>query len=114
MRKASTKLLVIVITTAAIIAMAATTGLSAATPAFAKKNCNEEFTVCTGGSGCGRNGCPAGTSLVIHLAEVAGGRDLVVFWVVVASILIQTMAALDWVLAEVQAASVYTQNNQLF
>jgi hypothetical protein len=48
-----TKLLVIVITTAAIITAATTTSLSAATPAFAKVQCNEGFTICTGGSGCG-------------------------------------------------------------
>jgi hypothetical protein len=45
-----TKLLVIVITTAAIIAAATTTSLSAATPAFARVNCNADFSVCTGGA----------------------------------------------------------------
>jgi hypothetical protein len=44
-----TKLLVIVITTAAIIT-AATTTLSAASPAFARVNCNEAFSICSGGS----------------------------------------------------------------
>ena len=46
-----TKLLVIVITTAAIITAATTTSLSAATPAFARQNCNEAVSVCSGGSG---------------------------------------------------------------
>jgi hypothetical protein len=49
----STKLLVIAIT-AAVIAAATTTSLGAATPAFAKRNCDEAGTICTGGSGCGR------------------------------------------------------------
>jgi hypothetical protein len=43
-----------VITTAAIIAAVTTTSLSAATPAFAKRNCDVTNTVCSGGSGCGR------------------------------------------------------------
>jgi hypothetical protein len=51
---------------------------------------------------------------VIHPAEVAGGKAVVVFRAVVASILIQNMAALELELAEVQASTVYTQNNQLF
>jgi hypothetical protein len=50
MDKTSTKLLVIVIATAAIMAMATTTSLSTATPAFAKENCNEDNTICNGGS----------------------------------------------------------------
>jgi hypothetical protein len=50
MEKTSTKLSVIVITTAAIIAAATTTSLSAAIPAFAKINCNEDETICSGGS----------------------------------------------------------------
>jgi hypothetical protein len=58
-----TKLLVIVITTTAIIAAATiTTSLSAAKPAFAKRNCNETENTCSGGSGCGFAGCTAGTS----------------------------------------------------
>jgi hypothetical protein len=69
MDKTSTKLLVIVITTAAIIAMATTTSLSSAKPAFAKRNCNADFTVCTGGSGCGTAGCQGGTSP----SDVPGG-----------------------------------------
>jgi hypothetical protein len=48
MDKTSTKLL-IMITTAAIIAMATTTSLSAATPAFARLNCNADVTICSGG-----------------------------------------------------------------
>jgi hypothetical protein len=68
MRNTSTKLLVIAITTAAIIA--AVVSISAATPAFAKINCNETQTVCSGGSGCGPgSGCPPGTSP----NEVPGG-----------------------------------------
>jgi hypothetical protein len=71
MAKTSTKLLVIVMTTAAIITMATTTSLSVATPAFAKENCTttsgtltcnggsslksrgicETFPICHGGSG---------------------------------------------------------------
>jgi hypothetical protein len=62
MEKTRPKLLMIVITTAVIIAMATTTSLSAATPAFAKINCNADRTVCTGGSGCGTAGCQGGTS----------------------------------------------------
>jgi hypothetical protein len=52
MRKISTKLLAISITTAAIIAAVTTTSLSAASPAFAKFDCNETETgvVCSGGS----------------------------------------------------------------
>jgi outer membrane lipoprotein SlyB len=53
MQKTNIRLLVIVIITAAIIA-GTTTSLSAATSAFAMRNCNEEGTICTGGSGCGR------------------------------------------------------------
>jgi hypothetical protein len=49
-KQTSTKLLVIVITTSAIIAMATTTSLSAATPVFAKENCNEDGSICSGGS----------------------------------------------------------------
>jgi uncharacterized membrane protein len=60
-RMSTTRLLAIAITTAAIIAAATTTSLSAATPAFATKNCDVTLTVCSGGSGCGRNGCTAGT-----------------------------------------------------
>jgi hypothetical protein len=44
-----TKFLVIAITTAAIIAAVTTTSLSAATPAFAKVNCNEDNSICSGG-----------------------------------------------------------------
>jgi hypothetical protein len=69
MKKTSTKLLVIVITTVAIAAMATTTSLSAATPAFAKRNCNEDNTICSGGSGCGTAGCQGGTSP----SDVPGG-----------------------------------------
>ena len=69
MEKIRTKLLVIVITTAAIVAAAKTTSLSAATPAFAKRNCNTDQTVCTGGSGCGTAGCQGGTSP----SDVPGG-----------------------------------------
>jgi hypothetical protein len=49
----STKLLIIAITTAAIIAAVTTISISAASPAFAKFQCNEDITLCTGGSGCG-------------------------------------------------------------
>jgi hypothetical protein len=49
MRKTSTNLLVITITTAAIVTMATTTSLSAATPAFAKLNCTP---IPTGGQTC--------------------------------------------------------------
>jgi hypothetical protein len=66
MGKISTKLLALVITTAAIITAATTTSLSAATPAFAKVNCKPANTpgteICAGGSGCGFTGCSAGTS----------------------------------------------------
>ena len=75
MRKTSTKLLVIVITTAAIIAAATTTSLSAATPAFAKLNCNEDNTICSGGSGCGRAGCTGGTSPT-DVPGGGGGRSV--------------------------------------
>jgi hypothetical protein len=53
----STRLLVITITTAAIIAAVTTTTMSAATPAFAKINCDDVTnpTVCSGGGGCARN-----------------------------------------------------------
>ena len=51
MKKTSTKLLAISITTAAIIAAVTTTSLSAATPAFAKLNCNEDNSICSGGAG---------------------------------------------------------------
>jgi hypothetical protein len=54
MRKTNTKLLAISITTAAIIAAVTTTSLSAATPAFAKRNCTDIPTggfTCTGGVG---------------------------------------------------------------
>ena len=44
-----TKLLVILVTTAAIAAAATATSLSAATPAFAAVNCNPDQTVCSGG-----------------------------------------------------------------
>ena len=64
-----TKFSLIVITTTAIIAAATTTSLSAATPAFAKRNCNEDNTICTGGSGCGTAGCQGGTSP----SDVPGG-----------------------------------------
>jgi hypothetical protein len=64
-----TKLLVIAITTAAIIAAVTTTSLSAATPAFAKRNCNEDGTICSGGSGCGVTGCTGGTSS----SDIPGG-----------------------------------------
>jgi hypothetical protein len=47
MEKTSTKLLVIVIATAAIIAMATTTSISAATPAFAKINERCDASSCT-------------------------------------------------------------------
>jgi len=46
--KQTSLVLVIVITTAAIMAAAATTSLGAAKPAFAKVNCNEDITICTG------------------------------------------------------------------
>jgi|ERR687897_3902147 hypothetical protein len=49
-KQMSTKFLVMAITTAAIIAAATTTSLSAATPVFAKVNCNDETFTCTGGS----------------------------------------------------------------
>jgi hypothetical protein len=65
----STKLLVIAITTAAIIAAVTTTSLSAATPAFAKRNCNEDSTICSGGSGCDVAGCQADT----RPSDVPGG-----------------------------------------
>jgi hypothetical protein len=50
-KQTGSKLLVIAITTAAIIAAVTTTSLSAATQAFAKINCKERgtFTVCSGG-----------------------------------------------------------------
>jgi hypothetical protein len=64
-----TKLLVIAITDAAIIAAATTSSLSAATPAFAKRNCNEDLTICTGGSGCGTAGCQGG----ISPSDIPGG-----------------------------------------
>ena len=65
-----TKLLVIVITTTAIIAAATiTTSLSAAKPAFAKRNCNEDLSICSGGSGCGAAGCQADT----RPSDVPGG-----------------------------------------
>ena len=63
-----TKLLVIVITTAAIIAAATTASLSAATPAFAPRNCNEAFTICTGGSGCGRT-----ADICTNPSDIPGG-----------------------------------------
>ena len=50
MRKTYTQLLVMIVTTTAIIAAATTASLSSATPAFAKVNCNETETVCSGGS----------------------------------------------------------------
>jgi hypothetical protein len=62
MQKTSTKFLAVAVTTAAIVTMATTTSLSAATPAFAKRNCNETLTLCSGGSGCGTAGCQGGTS----------------------------------------------------
>jgi hypothetical protein len=46
-----TEFLVIALTTAAIIAAVTTVSISAATPAFAKLNCNENFSICTGGAG---------------------------------------------------------------
>jgi hypothetical protein len=62
-RMSTTRPLAIVITIAAIITAATTiTSLSAATPAFAKRNCNADQTVCTGGSGCGTAGCQGGRS----------------------------------------------------
>jgi hypothetical protein len=70
-----TKLLVIAITTAAIIAAVTTTSLSAATPAFAKRNCNEDNTLCSGGSGCGTAGCTGGTS-PSDIPGGGGGRAL--------------------------------------
>jgi lactam utilization protein B len=73
-QKTSTKLLVIVITAAAIVTMATTTSLSAATPAFARRNCNEDNTICSGDSGCGVAGCQAVLVLVIYPAEVVGGQ----------------------------------------
>jgi hypothetical protein len=64
-----TKLLVITITTAAIIA-AVTTTVSAATPAFAKVNCNEDNSVCTGGQSLKKcDGC-------IDAPGGAGGRNV--------------------------------------
>jgi hypothetical protein len=62
MRKTSTKLLAIAITTAAIIT-AATTSLSAATPAFAKSdNCRQtpEAFKCSGGEGKALTGAAPG------------------------------------------------------
>jgi hypothetical protein len=56
LRDAKTKLLVIAITTAAIVAAATITSIGAASPAFAKRNCNEDNTICSGGSGCGATG----------------------------------------------------------
>jgi hypothetical protein len=61
MRKTSTKLLVIAITTAAIIEMATTTSLSVPTPAFAKLNCNADVTVCSGGGNAQTIGTLCGT-----------------------------------------------------
>ena len=51
-----TKLLVIAITTAAIITVATTTSLSAATPAFARVNCNEDNSTCSGGESLKKGG----------------------------------------------------------
>ena len=50
-KQTGSRLLVIAITTAAIIAMTTTTSLSAATPAFAKFECTDTSTgfICTGG-----------------------------------------------------------------
>ena len=48
-QQTNTKLLVIAITTAVFIAAVTTTSLSAATPAFAKINCNEDNSICSGG-----------------------------------------------------------------
>ena len=56
LRDAKTKLLVIAITTAAIIAEVTTITMSAATPASAKVNCNAETfaSICSDDSGCSR------------------------------------------------------------
>jgi hypothetical protein len=69
MQKTTSTKLLVVITATAIIAAATTTSLSAASPAFAKRNCNEDNTICSGGSGCGTAGCQGGTSP----SDVAGG-----------------------------------------
>jgi hypothetical protein len=73
MRKTNTKLLAIAITTAAIIA--AVTTVSAASPAFAKRNCNEDNSLCSGDSGCGATGCTGGTSPT-DVPGGGGGRAL--------------------------------------
>ena len=90
MEKTSTKLFVIVITTAAIIAMATTTSLSAATPAFAKANCTDNpdgTTVCIGGGsnkksgvdvpggGGGRFEFNLGTGEITTSGGSVGGRE---------------------------------------
>jgi hypothetical protein len=74
-QKTSTELLTVVITITAIITMATTTSLSAASPAFAKKNCNEDNTICSGGSGCDPAGCQGGTS-PSDLPGGGGGRTI--------------------------------------
>jgi hypothetical protein len=69
-KQTSTKFLVIVITATAILAaVTITTSLGAARPAFAKRNCNEDSTICSGGSGCGAAGCQADT----RPSDVPGG-----------------------------------------
>ena len=63
---------VIVITTAATIAAATiTTSIGAARPAFAKENCNEDNTVCSGGEGNKLNGgLPDARSVLVKTSGI--------------------------------------------
>ena len=63
MRKISTKLLVMVITTAAIIAAVTTISISAARPAFAKLNCSDDGLRCSGGGPSPANGGGGGIDI---------------------------------------------------
>jgi hypothetical protein len=75
-KQSGSKLLVIAITTAAVIAAATTTvSISAATPAFAKLNCSETATgvACSGGGSIPSFGC--GSSTPCHGGT--GGRTTI-------------------------------------
>jgi hypothetical protein len=65
-KQTSAKLLVIIITTAAIIAAVTTTSLSAATPAFAKINCDPTTSTCSGGGNAQTLESTCSTLLLCH------------------------------------------------
>ena len=80
-QQTGTKLLIIALTTVAIIAAVTTISISAARPAFAKLNCNEDISICSGGQSNKQAGLDAlggggGRNLAFSFSSGGSGGQL--------------------------------------